>query len=219
MHIICQSILSFCLLLFLGNQYSQHWSYLLTPFSACGKVWSAGDELATRQSVHASSHDVDCGHAPRQRFSILLAILWLTAAARICVEQDARLSSSEFRLEGFPLQTFSMMLQHSSACYTHGPISTCYGQAGDDRIRCSVYHIWIGFGSSLYVLYSSLLPCCFRLMVILQMHIYIYGLALCRCLVGMLGYITIRAMAVSGSGQWFFVLLLFFFWQLFHGNM
>jgi len=139
---------------------------------------------------------VDCGHAPRQRFSILLAILWLTAAARICVEQDARLSSSEFRLEGFPLQTFSMMLQHSSACYTHGPISTCYGQAGDDRIRCSVYHIWIGFGSSLYVLYSSLLPCCFRLMVILQMHIYMAW----RFVVA-----SLECWAILQSGLWLFL--------------
>lgn len=77
--------------------------------------------------------------------------------------QDARLSSSDRR--GFPLQTFSMMLLHSSACYTHGPISTCSLQPGDDRIRCSyllrlsVYHIWIGFGSP--VACTVLLPVAF----------------------------------------------------------
>jgi hypothetical protein len=118
---------------------------------------------------------------------------------------------------------FSMMLQHSSACYTHGPISTCYGQAGDDRIRCSylmrssVYHIWIWFGSSLYVLYSSLLPCCFRLMVILQMHIYMAW----RFVVA-----SLECWAILQSGLWLFLDLdsdfsccYFFFSQLFHGNM
>jgi len=79
---------------FLGNQHIQRWSYLyclLTPFSSCGKIWFAGQEMSS--PVHhlasfywiclwATWHDMLNGNS----FSILLEFLWLTAAGRICVE-------------------------------------------------------------------------------------------------------------------------------------
>ena len=92
-----------------------------------------------------------------------------------CKMPGSHLQSSERR--GFPLQTFSMMLQHSSACYTQGPISTCSLQpvmiGSDAHISWGLLSTTFGLGlDPSPVLYFSLLPCCFRLMVILQMHIY-----------------------------------------------
>jgi len=98
--------------------------------------------------------------------------------------------SSDWR--GFLLQTFSMMLQHSSACYTQGPISTCSLQpvmiGSDAHISWGLLSTTFGLGlDPSPVLYFSLLPCCFRLMVILQMHIYIWlgALSLPRWNVGL----------------------------------
>jgi hypothetical protein len=112
-----------------------------------------------------------------QRFGILLAFLWLAAAARICVEpwaglvaRYASLSSSDWRRRGgFPLQAFSMMLQAysiQSACYTHGPISTCCGQpvmiGSDAHISCGFLSTafgldWIWTPPVLYFLLAPLL--------------------------------------------------------------
>jgi hypothetical protein len=107
-----------------------------------------------------------------QRFGILLAFLWLAAAARICVEpwaglvaRYASLSSSDWRRRGgFPLQAFSMMLQAysiQSACYTHGPISTCCGQpvmiGSDAHISCGF--LSTAFGLDLDPPCTVLPPC------------------------------------------------------------
>jgi hypothetical protein len=67
------------------------------------------------------------------------------------VARYASLSSSDWRRRrGFPLQAFSMMLQHSECMLHSRPYQHMLWAAGDDRIRCSyllrfsVYRIWIG---------------------------------------------------------------------------
>lgn len=135
-----------------------------------------------------------CGHMLHgQRFGILLAFLWLAAAARICVEpwaglvaRYASLSSSDWRRRrGFPLQAFSMMLQHSECMLHSRPYQHMLWAAGDDRIRCSyllrfsVYRIWIGWDWIWTPLYctSSLLPCCLALCPCawLELLLYFFG--------------------------------------------
>jgi hypothetical protein len=66
----------------------------------------------------------------------------------------------------FLAPSFSLMLQCSSACYMHGPISTCYWgllftATSDNRIRCSylmrfsVNHIWVPWHSLISLLLLS----------------------------------------------------------------
>ena len=122
-------------------------------------------------------------------FSILLVFLWLTEAGRICVEPctfkvplpGSHLQPGDvFQDMGVLAPSFSLMLQCSSACYMHGPISTCYWglltAAGDNRISVShrsylmrfpVNHIWVPWHS------LSLPCCCSRLLVILWIWMHI----------------------------------------------
>ena len=129
-------------------------------------------------------------------FSILLVFLWLTEAGRICVEPctfKVPLPASHlqpgdvFQDMGVLAPSFSLMLQCSSACYMHGPISTCYWglltATVDNRIRCSylmrfsVNHIWVRSPGT-----PSLPCCCFRLLVILWMHIACHSPVPSECL-------------------------------------
>ena len=120
MHIIYQSILSFCLLSYYRGTNSHNIGLLdmSSPVSPC--IFTRRGLWACSNGNGSASSWRTCGsQQPRESVWSPRLVGYLACSKM----PGSHLQSSDWR--GFLLQTFSMMLQHSSACYTQGPISTC----------------------------------------------------------------------------------------------